>query len=51
MATGMWLISYGLFYENILASFSAILIGLLNLPLASLLSIFFLQTSLYTTME
>jgi len=40
MATGMWLISNGL-YGNRLASFSVTLIGLLNLPLAWLLSIFF----------
>jgi len=41
MATGMWLISYGLLViGNRLASFSATLIGLLNLPLTRLLSIF-----------
>jgi len=44
MATGMWLISYG----NRLASFSAILIGLLNIPGCYR---FFLQTSLYAIME
>jgi len=51
MATGMWLISYELLsYGNRLASFSATLIGLLNLSLARLISIF-LQTSLYAIME
>jgi len=47
MATGMWLISYGLFYGNRLASFSATLIGLLNLQLARLLSIFFVCKPVY----
>jgi len=48
MATDMWLISYdAISYENRLASFCATLIGLVNLPLVRLFSIFFANQFIY----